>query len=110
MHIGVGSSPAVIAANHAWSGLQKLYEKYLRCQALNAVSSIQCGVKHSIPVATFFAELGLKPLHFFWWEQSVKFWNKLAALPHDSLFHTVLQENMVDAFQHCARKFCFCCC
>ncbi len=73
-----------------------MYEKYLR---------IICGVKRSTPVAILFAELGLKPLQFFWWEQSMKFWNKLAALPGDSLFHVVLQDNLADAFQHRAHNF-----
>ncbi len=94
MHSGLGSSSAVAAANQALSSLQKVYEKYLQ---------INCGVRRSTPVVILFAELEAFASKN-WWEQFLKFWNKLAALPDDSPFHIVLKDHLVDAFQHHAHN------
>jgi len=43
-------------------------------------------------------ELGLSPLQVFWWRRTLEFWNRLAASPVGSLFHTILLDNLDDAF------------
>ena len=43
-------------------------------------------------------ELALSPLQVFWWRQTLEFWNTIAASPADSLFHTILLDNIHDAF------------
>jgi len=43
-------------------------------------------------------ELGLSPLKVFWWPRTLKFWNKVAAGPVGLLFHTILLDNLDDAF------------
>ena len=50
-------------------------------------------------------ELGLTSLKVFWWQQSLHFFNKIAATPPGSLIHTVLLDNHHDAFQRGVRKF-----
>jgi len=52
------------------------------------------------------AELGLLPLQVFWWQQTLQFYNKLAASPRDSLFHVILLDNQHDAFQRGVKNFC----
>jgi len=42
--------------------------------------------------------LGLSPLQVFWWRRTLEFWNRLAASPVGSLFHTILLDNLDDAF------------
>ncbi|DBA82658.1 TPA: hypothetical protein ACH3X1_006901 [Trebouxia sp. C0004] len=43
-------------------------------------------------------ELVLSPLQVFWWQQTLEFWNKIAASLVGSLFHTILLDNLDDAF------------
>ena len=50
-------------------------------------------------------KLGLSSLKVFWWQQTLHFFNKIAASPPDSLFHTVLLDNHHDAFQRGVRNF-----
>ena len=45
------------------------------------------------------AELGLLPLQVFWWRQTLKFWNSLAALPVGSFYHAVCLGNLSDALR-----------
>ncbi|DBA86661.1 TPA: hypothetical protein ACH3X1_005125 [Trebouxia sp. C0004] len=45
------------------------------------------------------AELGLLPLQVLWWQQTLRFWNSLAALPVGSFYYTVCLDNLTDAFQ-----------
>ena len=46
----------------------------------------------------FLEELALSPLQVFWWQQTLEFWNTIAARPVGSLFHTILLDNIHDAF------------
>ncbi len=69
--------------------LQSVYDRYLRHI---------CGVKYAMPSAMLLEELGLSPLQVFWWRRTLDFWNKIAASPVRSLFHTILLENLDDAF------------
>ncbi len=77
------------AANRARTALQSLYDRYLRHI---------CGVKYATPSAMLLEELGLSPLQVFWWRRTLEFWNRLAASPVGSLFHTILLDNLDDAF------------
>ncbi len=51
-------------------------------------------------------ELGSLPLQIFWWQQTLEFYNKLAASPVDSLFHVILLDNLHDALQCGVHNFC----
>ncbi len=77
------------AAKKARTALQSIYDKYLRHI---------CGVKYTTPSAMLLEELGLSPLQVFWWRRTLEFWNKIAASPVGSLFHTILLDNIDDAF------------
>ncbi len=77
------------ATNRARTALQSLYDRYLRHI---------CGVKYATPSAMLLEELGLSPLQVFWWRRTLEFWNRLAASPVGSLFHTILLDNLDDAF------------
>ena len=68
--------------------LQSIYDRFLRCI---------CGVRHA-PRAVLLEELALSPLQVFWWQQFLEFWNTVAASPVDSLSHTMLLDNIQDAF------------
>ncbi len=65
-----------------------------------------CGVRYATPGAMLLTELGLLPLQVFWWQQTLEFYNKLAASPIDSLFHVILLDNLHDAFQCGVHNFC----
>ncbi len=77
------------AANRARTALRSLYDRYLRHI---------CGVKYATPSAMLLEELGLSPLQVFWWRRTLEFWSRLAASPVGSLFHTILLDNLDDAF------------
>ena len=64
-------------AQKARVALQSIYGRYLRHI---------CGVKYATPSAMLLEELGLSPLHVFWWRRTLEFWNKIAASPVGSLF------------------------
>ncbi|DBA96093.1 TPA: hypothetical protein ACH3X1_001588 [Trebouxia sp. C0004] len=68
--------------------LQSIYDRHLRHI---------CGVKYATPSAMLLEELGLSPLPVFWWQQTLEFWNKIAASHVGSLFHTILLDNLDDA-------------
>ena len=70
-------SPRVAAANRARLDLQRLYDYYLR---------IICDLLPSTARKMLLAELGLLPLQVFWWRQTLKCWNSLAALPEGSCY------------------------
>ncbi len=76
-------------AQKARAALQSIYDRYLRHI---------CGVKYATPSAMLLEELGLAPLQVFWWRRTLEFWNKIATSPVGSLFHTVLLDNLDDAF------------
>ena len=82
MHTPTGEAKAARAA------LQSIYDRFLRRI---------CGVKHA-PSAVLLEELALSPLQVFWWQQTLEFWNTIAASPAGSLFHTNLLDNIHDAF------------
>ena len=75
MHSPTG--PAKVAR----ADLQSIYNKYFRRI---------WGVNRATPSAMSLEEL------VCWWQQTLKFWNTVAASPVDSLFHTILLDN--DAF------------
>ncbi len=76
-------------AQKARAALQSIYDRYLRHI---------CGVKYATPSAMLLEKLGLAPLQVFWWRRTLEFWNKIAASPVGLLFHTVLLDNLDDAF------------
>ena len=76
-------------AQKARAALQSIYDRYL---------GHICGVKYATPSAMLLEELGLAPLQVFWWRRTLEFWNKIATSPVGSLFHTVLLDNLDDAF------------
>ena len=80
-------SPRVAAANYARLELQRLCDYYLR---------ITCDLLPSTIHKMLLAELGLLPLQVFWWRQTLKFWNSLAALPVGSFCHAVCLNNLTD--------------
>ena len=82
-------SPSVAAANRARLDLQRLYDYYL---------TTVCGLLPSTPRRILLAELGLLPLQVSWWQQTLRFWNNLAALPVGSFHYTVCLDNLTDAF------------
>ena len=82
-------SPRVAAANHAPSKLHRLHDYCLRTV---------CDLLPSTPRKMLLGELGLLPLQVVWWQQTLQFWNSLAALPVDSFYHTVCLDNLADAF------------
>ena len=85
-------SPRVAAAKRERLELQRLHDYYLRHI---------CDLSPSTPRRILLAELGLLPLEVFWWKQSLQFWNSLAVLPVGSLYHTILLDNLADAFCDC---------
>ena len=76
-------------AQKARAALQSIYDRYLRHI---------CGVKYATPSAMLLEELVLAPLQVFWWRRTLEFWSKIATSPVGSLFHTVLLDNLDDAF------------
>ena len=82
MHTPTGEAKTVRAA------LQSIYDRFLRRI---------CGVKHT-PSIVLLEELALSPLQVFWWQQTLEFWNTIAASPVGSLFHTILLDTIHDAF------------
>ncbi|DBA96670.1 TPA: hypothetical protein ACH3X1_016740 [Trebouxia sp. C0004] len=76
-------------AQKARVALQSIYDRHLRHV---------CGVKYATPSAMLLEELGLSPLQIYWWQQTLEFWNKIAVSPVGSLFHTILLDNLDDAF------------
>ena len=89
-------SPQAALANKARADLEQAYAKFLRRI---------CRVRSNTPSATLLTELGLTSLKVFWWQQTLHFFNKIAATPPDSLFHTILLDNHHDAFQRGVRNF-----
>ena len=75
-------------AKAARAALQSIYDRFLRRI---------CGVKHA-PSTVLLEELALSPLQVFWQQQTLEFWNTIAASPVGSLFHTILLDNIHDAF------------
>ena len=87
MHV---HSLRVAAANHARFDLQRLYDYYF---------GTNCDLLPSTPCKILLAELGLLPLQVFWLQQSLHFWNSLAALPAGSFVcEILLTDNLTDAF------------
>ena len=80
MHTPTGEAKTARAA------LQSIYDRFLRRI---------CGVKHT-PSIMLLEELALSPLQVFWWQQTLEFWNTIAASPVGSLFHTILLDNIHD--------------
>ncbi len=76
------------AAKKAQTVLQSIYDRYLRHI---------CGVRYITPSAMLLEELELLPLQLFR--------NKVAASPVGLLFHTILPDNLDDAFSVGAKKF-----
>ena len=70
-------SPQAALANKARADLEQTYAKFLRRV---------CGVRSNTPSAMLLTELGLTSLKVFWWQQTLHFFNKIAASPPDSLF------------------------
>ena len=69
-----------------------------------------CGafVESGILLALYFwKNRPCRPLQVFWWQQTLEFWNTIAASPVGSLFHTILLDNIHDAFyvRHGAKNF-----
>ena len=89
-------SPGVGAVGQARLALQQVYDFYLR---------VICGLNPSTPRDMLLKELGLLPLQVYWWQQTLQFWNRIAALPAGSLFHAVLLDNLFDAFHDGACNF-----
>ncbi len=81
------------AAQRARVALQSIYDRYLRHI---------CGVKYATPSAMLLEELGLSPLQVFLWRRTLEFWNKIAASPVGSLFHTILivRSGVSEILQH----------
>ncbi len=77
-------------AQKARVALQSIYDRYLRHI---------CGVKYATPSTMLLKleEFGLSPLQLFWWRRTLDFWNKIAASPSGSLFHTILLDHLDDA-------------
>ena len=73
MHAPTGEAKAARAA------LQSIYDKFLR---------LICGVRHA-PSAVLLEEQALSPLQVFSWQQTLDFWNTIAANPVGSFFHTI---------------------
>ena len=78
MHAPTGEAKAAMAA------LQSIYDRFLRRI---------CGVRHA-PSDVLLEEVALSPLQVFWWQQTLEFWNTIAASPVGSLFHTTLLNNI----------------
>ena len=72
-------------AKAARAALQSIYDRFLRRI---------CGVRHA-PSAVLLEELASSPLHVFWWQQTLEFWN---TSPVGSLSHAILLDNIRDAF------------
>ncbi len=55
---------------------------------------------HSVSPVLFVLSLALPipRISTFWWRRTLEFWNKIATSPVGSLFHTVLLDNLDDAF------------
>ena len=51
------------------------------------------------------SELNLLPSKVFWWQQCLRFWNKIVAAPLDSFHRTVLLDNLQDAVRFRIRNF-----
>ena len=79
MHTPTGEAKA------ARADLQSMYDRFLSCI---------CMAKRG-PRAKL---LALSPLQVFWWQQALQFWNTIAASPFDSVFHTILLDNIHNAF------------
>lgn len=83
-------SPRVAAANDARLALQCLYDSCI---------GIICDLRPSTPRRMMLAEWGLLPSQVFWWRRALPFWDSLAALPANSIYHTLGLDNLSDVFQ-----------
>ncbi len=76
--------------------LARQIERELLCSPSMTDRHIR-GVKYATPSAMLLEELGLSPLQGFWWRRTLEYWNRLAASPVGSLFHT-MSSKIDDAF------------
>ena len=92
MHTPTGEAKAARAA------LQSIYDRFLRCI---------CGVRHTTSTILL-EELALSPLQVFWWQQTWRFGTQLLLVLFGSHFHTILLDNIHDAFHvRCGDKNLF---
>ena len=68
-------------ANKARADLKQIYARFLRCISV---------VRYDTTIAMLLIESGLTSLKVFWWQQTPHIFNKIAAAPPGSLFHTIL--------------------
>ena len=61
-----------------------------------------CRLRQNVPVWAIYAELGRLPLHYFWWREVLRLWNAIVALPQDSVWREIMEDNL--ASQSCRRK------
>ena len=64
-----------------------------------------CGVPSTTSHAAFLAELNMRSLKHFWWQQTIDFWNALASAPASCLHKLVLIDSLQDAFLHGVHNF-----
>ena len=66
---------------------------------------VVCGLSSSTLRNILLTELGAVPLQVFWWRQTLRFCNSIAALPVGSFCHTVWRNSMYDTFHNVAFNF-----
>ena len=83
------SDPARVVQN----GLEKLQLQFMRRW---------CKLRQNVPVWAIFAELGRLPLHYFWWREIVRFFNRVAVLPDGNIWRAIMTDNLT--WQHANAK------
>jgi len=89
-------SPTDSAANNIRKQLEQKYMLYFKRL---------CGVPSTTSHAVILAELNMRSLKHFWWQQTIDFWNALASAPASSLHKLVLIDSLQDAFLHGVHNF-----
>ncbi len=85
--------PTDSAANNIRKQLQQKYMLYLKRI---------CGVPSTTLHAVILAELNMRSLKHFWWQQIINFWNASASAPASCFYDLVLIDN---GFFHGAHNF-----
>ena len=64
-----------------------------------------CGVRTTVPADMVLLELGLEPITWSWWMQTIRFWNQLAELPAANLYKRVALDDIADAIRSDVRNW-----
>ena len=53
-----------------------------------------CRLRANTPIWAIYAELGRLPLHYSWWREVVRFWNRIVELPEGDVWRDILVDSL----------------